>query len=127
MTLTSQRHVRTLVCLQALLPDMEFLGETAKLLWRVRENLVIRMYYHEPMPSTIAVVVHNEASNEVRQSAFRRLTVSYAVIMTRSDKDNVLSAHHGAVGACAAACRTTQSCTARVTRSPSTTRPSRQQ
>lgn len=61
---------------QSLLPEMTLWGETAKLLWRVRENLVVRFYHHDA-PPTIAVVAHNEATSEVRTCQLHRIIYSH--------------------------------------------------
>jgi hypothetical protein len=34
-------------------------------MWRVRENLIIKVYCHEGPPPVIALVVHNDTTKEV--------------------------------------------------------------
>ena len=42
-----------------------FMGEGTKLLWRRHENLLVRFYSHASPPRIIAIVAHNEATNQV--------------------------------------------------------------
>lgn len=51
--------------LKGSLADFPLMAETSKLMWRLRENLIIRLYSHDIPPLLIAITTHNETTNEV--------------------------------------------------------------
>jgi hypothetical protein len=51
------------------LVSLGLLATTSKLMWRHQENLLIQLYSHDTPPRIIAVVAHNEATQEVRNVA----------------------------------------------------------
>lgn len=49
--------------------SLGLLATTSKLMWRQQENLLIQLYSHDSPPRIIAIVAHNEATQEVRNVA----------------------------------------------------------
>jgi hypothetical protein len=70
---------------QAALADMTLVGETCKLMWRVRENIIVRVYSWDE-PPTLAVVTHNQTSKEVRGTRCLPLTTFLCVIAGERSK-----------------------------------------
>jgi len=47
------------------LVSLGLLATTSKLMWRQQENLLIELHSHDSPPRIIAIVAHNEATQEV--------------------------------------------------------------